>query len=277
MRVALIVCGALGKEVKQLVRERGWEADIYGVPALLHFRPREIVEAVERRLDEIASRYERVIAVYGDCGTAGALDAVLARHGAIRLAGAHCYEMFAGAEEFVSIMEAEPGTFFLTDWLVRSFDRAVVRGLGIDRFPELQQVYFGNYTRIVYLVQSPTDRLLQPAREIAAWFDLPLEVRLTGLGQLERLLQSSPGGADDVRSGAPVFGDHLLALGQRTGRGDAEDLRRLDRSGEPDNLVGDRNRRREVADPGFRGSATDHAEDGGALRLGLCARTERRH
>ena len=139
-RTALIVCGALGKEIKELVEERGWEADIYGVPALLHFRPKRIVEEVERRLEQIASRYERVIAVYGDCGTAGALDAVLSPYGAVRLAGAHCYEMFAGAEEFASLMEDQPGTFFLTDWLVRSFDRAVVRGLGIDRFPELQPV-----------------------------------------------------------------------------------------------------------------------------------------
>jgi hypothetical protein len=189
-RVALIVCGALGKEVRELVADRGWEVDIYGVPALLHFRPRRIVEEVERRLADIASRYERVIAVYGDCGTAGALDEVLARYGAVRLAGAHCYEMFAGAEEFASMMEAEPGTFFLTDWLVRSFDRAVVRGLGIDRFPELQPVYFGNYTRLVYLAQSPSQRLLERAREIEAWFNLPLEVRVAGLGELASRLEA---------------------------------------------------------------------------------------
>jgi uncharacterized protein DUF1638 len=189
-RVALIVCGALGKEVRELVAGRGWEVDIYGVPALLHFRPKKIVEEVERRLEEIASQYERVIAVYGDCGTAGALDSVLARHGAVRLQGAHCYEMFAGAEQFATMMEEEPGTFFLTDWLVRSFDRAVVRGLGIDRFPELQPVYFGNYARIVYLAQSPSERLLRRAGEIAAWFNLPLEIRMTGAGELANRLEA---------------------------------------------------------------------------------------
>lgn len=187
-RIALIVCGALGKEVKTLVDEQGWDVDIYGVPASHHFRPKLIVEAVEQRLEAIAGRYERVIVVYGDCGTAGALDPVLARHGAVRLEGPHCYEMFAGANEFARLSEAQPGTFFLTDWLVRSFDRAVVRGLGIDRFPELQAVYFGNYTNLVYLCQVPDDRLLVRAREIAGRLNLPLEIRVVGLGELETRL-----------------------------------------------------------------------------------------
>jgi hypothetical protein len=189
VKTALIVCGALGKEVKQLVAERGWNVDVFGVPALLHFRPKRIVEEVERRLEEIAARYERVVVGYGDCGTSGALDRVLERHGAVRLKGAHCYEMYAGAERFAALMEEEPGTFFLTDWLVRSFDRAVVRGLGIDRFPELRAVYFGNYQRIVYLAQAPGERLRDRAREIADWFNLPLKVRQVGLAELEGQLE----------------------------------------------------------------------------------------
>ncbi|HYM49464.1 MAG TPA: DUF1638 domain-containing protein [Candidatus Limnocylindrales bacterium] len=190
MRTALIICGALGREVKTLVDARGWDVDIYGIPALHHFYPKKIVEAIERKLDTIAPRYERVIVVYGDCGTAGALDPVLARYGAVCLKGPHCYEMFAGAREFERLAENQPATFFLTDWLVRNFDRAVSRGLGLDRFPELQAVYFGNYTNLIYLCQFPNARLIDRARKIAATLKLPLEIRWVGLGELEDRLTS---------------------------------------------------------------------------------------
>jgi len=183
-KMALLICGALGKEVKAIVDGHGWEVDVYGVPAMHHFYPRKIVEAVERRLAELAPRYGQVVVVYGDCGTAGALDPILARYGAVQLRGPHCYEMFAGAD-FDRIVDERPATFFLTDWLVRNFERAVVRGLGIDRYPELKAEYFRNYTDLLYLAQFPDERLLGKAREIAEYLGLPLEVRLTGLGALE--------------------------------------------------------------------------------------------
>jgi hypothetical protein len=186
-RVALVICGALGKEVKTIVDGHGWDVDVYGVPAMHHFYPKKIVEAVERRLAELAPRYRRVVVVYGDCGTAGALDPVLARYGAVQLSGPHCYEMFAGTD-FARIMDERPATFFLTDWLVRNFERAVVRGLGIDRYPELKAVYFQNYTDLLYLAQFPDERLLAKAREVAAYLGLRLEVRQTGLGALETRL-----------------------------------------------------------------------------------------
>ncbi len=183
-KTALLICGALGKEVKAIVDGHGWEVDVYGVPAMHHFYPRKIVEAVERRLAELAPRYGQVVVVYGDCGTAGALDPILARYGAVQLRGPHCYEMFAGAD-FDRIVDERPATFFLTDWLVRNFERAVVRGLGIDRYPELKAEYFRNYTDLLYLAQFPDERLLGKAREIAEYLGLPLEVRPTGLGALE--------------------------------------------------------------------------------------------
>ncbi|TMC29642.1 MAG: DUF1638 domain-containing protein [Chloroflexi bacterium] len=185
--VALLICGALGKEVKTIVDEHGWDVDIYGVPAMHHFYPKKIVDAVERRLEQLSGRYRRVVVVYGDCGTAGALDPVLERHGAVRLRGPHCYEMFAG-ENFDQVAEEQPATFFLTDWLVRNFERAVVRGLGLDRYPDLKPVYFGNYTNLLYLVQFPSDALAAKAREIAAYLELPLEVRFVGFGELETRL-----------------------------------------------------------------------------------------
>jgi Protein of unknown function (DUF1638) len=182
--LALVACGALGREVKAIVDANGWDVDVFGVPALHHLDPRRIVAAVDRRLAELAPRYERVVVVYGDCGTAGALDEVLARHGAVRLPGPHCYEMLAGRAVFERLAAERPGTFFLTDWLVRSFERAVVRPLGLDRHPDLRDVYFGNYTGVLYLCQAPDERLLAKAEEIACSLGLPLEVRHVGLGEL---------------------------------------------------------------------------------------------
>jgi uncharacterized protein DUF1638 len=186
-KTALLICGALGKEVKAIVDGHGWEVDVYGVPAMHHFYPKKIVEAVERRLAELAPRYGRVIVVYGDCGTAGALEPVLARYGSVQLRGPHCYEMFGGSD-FDRIVDEQPATFFLTDWLVRNFERAVVRGLGIDRYPELKAVYFANYTDLLYLAQFPDVALLDKAQEIAEYLELPLQVRQTGLGALETRL-----------------------------------------------------------------------------------------
>ncbi|MEA2669451.1 MAG: hypothetical protein QOJ33_2385 [Chloroflexota bacterium] len=186
-KVALLICGALGKEVKAIVDGHGWDVDVYGVPAMHHFYPKKIVEAVDRRLAELAPRYQQVVVVYGDCGTAGALDPVLVRHGAVQLSGPHCYEMFAGAD-FARIADERPATFFLTDWLVKNFERAVVRGLGIDRYPELKAVYFRNYTDLLYLEQFADERLVDKAREIAEYLSLPLEVRHTGLSALETRL-----------------------------------------------------------------------------------------
>jgi uncharacterized protein DUF1638 len=186
--VALLICGALGKEVKAIVDARGWSVDVYGVPAMQHFYPKKIVDSVDGRLGELAARYRQVVVVYGDCGTAGALEPVLAKHGAVRLRGPHCYEMFAGAATFEQLADEQPATFFLTDWLVRNFERAVVRGLGLDRYPDLKAVYFRNYERLLYLVQFPSEALLEKAREIALYLNLPLEVRVVGLGELETRL-----------------------------------------------------------------------------------------
>ena len=186
-KVALLICGALGKEVKSIVDQYGWDVDIYGVPAMHHFYPKKIVEAVDRKLEQLSTGYHQVVVVYGDCGTAGALEPVLERHGAIRVRGPHCYEMFAGAD-FERITDERPATFFLTDWLVRNFERAVVRGLGLDRYPELKPVYFQNYTDLLYLAQFTDVRLVLKAQEISDYLGLPLEVRRVGFGELETRL-----------------------------------------------------------------------------------------
>ena len=185
--LALLICGALGKEVKSIVDEHGWDVDIYGVPAMHHFYPKKIVEAVDRKLKQLSNGYQQLVVVYGDCGTAGALEPVLERYGAVRVRGPHCYEMFAGSD-FDRIADERPATFFLTDWLVRNFERAVVRGLGLDRYPELKPVYFENYSDLLYLAQFTDPRLVAKAEEIGHYLGLPLEVRRVGFGQLETRL-----------------------------------------------------------------------------------------
>ncbi|HKW70776.1 MAG TPA: DUF1638 domain-containing protein [Candidatus Dormibacteraeota bacterium] len=182
---ALVICGALGSEVKDIVDRRGWDVDIYGVSALLHLYPSHIVDELRERLHTLRPRYEKLVVVYGDCGTTGSLEPLLEEVGAARLRGPHCYEMFAGEERFREISEKRPGTFFLTDWLVRNFDRAVVRGLGLDRDPELKAMLFGNYEAVLFLRQVPNPKLAEDAEKIAAYLELPLEIDDVGLGELE--------------------------------------------------------------------------------------------
>ena len=185
--LAIVVCGALAREVREIAARHGWDADLISVPALDHLAPKKIVADVERELQALEGRYERVVVVYGDCGTFGALDRVLERFGATRTSGPHCYEMYGGAR-LAAEGDDRIGTFFLTDWLVRNWDRAVVDGLGIGRFPFLKDTYFEHCTDVLYLRQSPEPSLDERARAIAQGLGLPLEIRDVGLGELERRL-----------------------------------------------------------------------------------------
>ena len=187
MKTAFIICGALAREVLDIIRRHGWDVDVVGVPAIDHMFPERIAPDVEERLRELRERYDRVIVVFGDCGSRGALDAVLERYGIERVAGPHCYEMYGGAL-FHALMAEEPGTFFLTDFLVRTFEGTVLKGLGLDRFPELKDDYFRHYKRVVYLAQTDDPALREKAQRIAEYLELPLEVRHTGYGMLEERL-----------------------------------------------------------------------------------------
>lgn len=185
--LAIVVCGALAREVRQIVARHGWDADLFTVPALDHLAPKQIVRDVEAELEALAGRYERIVVAYGDCGTFGALDRLLERFDAVRTGGPHCYEMYGG-DELAAEADRRVGTFFLTDWLVRNWQRAVVEGLGIGRFPYLRNTYFDHCTDVLYLRQSPEPSLEAKAREIAADLGLQLEIRDVGLGDLERRL-----------------------------------------------------------------------------------------
>lgn len=185
--LAIVVCGALAREVREIAARHGWDADLVTVPALDHLAPKQIVADVERELRDLDGRYERVVVAYGDCGTFGALDVVLERFGAERTSGPHCYEMYGGAQ-LAAEADERIGTFFLTDWLVRNWERAVVDGLGIGRFPFLKDTYFDHCTDVLYLRQSPEPSLEVKARGIARELRLPFEIRDVGLGDLERRL-----------------------------------------------------------------------------------------
>jgi hypothetical protein len=186
-RTAFILCGALAREVMAISKKHSWDVDFVGISAQEHMRPQRIAPLVEKKLQELMPVYARVVVVYGECGTNGALDEVLSRYNVPRVAGPHCYEMYGG-KTHDALMAQEPGTFFLTDFLLRGFDGMVWKGLGLDRFPELRDSYFGNYKRLVYLVQEHDDRLMSKAREVSAKLNLPLEVQQTGYGELEKRL-----------------------------------------------------------------------------------------
>lgn len=181
--MAMIVCGALTREVHQIAEERGWQVDIIGVPAEHHLYPDRIVEAVEERLIEIEGMYQKVVVVYGDCGTAGALDRVLARHRAVRPQGPHCYAMLAGCNTD-RLSEQIPETYFLTDYLVSRWETTVLSGLGLDERPELKEMCFAGFKRLIFLRQNPDGKLEEKAAEIAEFLDLPLEVWDVGLAGL---------------------------------------------------------------------------------------------
>jgi Protein of unknown function (DUF1638) len=189
MSTAVLACGALAADVRRIARRRGWDVDVHPVPALLHNRPERIAPAVAASVASLSRSYDRVAVAYADCGTYGALDDALDGSGVLRLPGAHCYDLFA-REEVLEALEEEPGTYFLTDFLARTFEHTVVKELGLDRHPELRDDYFGHYKRVLWLAQRPTLGTRLAAERAAAALGLPLERRDVGDAGLERALEN---------------------------------------------------------------------------------------
>ncbi len=184
MNTALILCGALAREVLAIKQKHGWDVAVFGVDANFHVHVQKIAPAVEKRIVELRDKYERLIVVYGDCGTGGELDQVLNKYGVERLRGDHCFQWY-GSDP---LMAEEIGTFFLTDFMVRTFRGMIVKGMGLDRYPELRETYFEHYKRVVYLVQKPDPQLIEQAKAAAQFLGLPLEVRASGYADLESQL-----------------------------------------------------------------------------------------
>ena len=188
-RVLVIGCGALVRELREVAARNGTEhIEVECLPAILHNRPENIPEAVRSRVRAAKAKggFDTILVGYMDCGTGGLLDKVCAEEGVERLPGDHCYELYAGADLFAGLHESEPGTFYLTDYLARHFDRLIMKGLGISEHPELLEAYFGNYTRVVHLAQTDDERLTQAAEQAAARLGLRCERIFTGIGGLER-------------------------------------------------------------------------------------------
>lgn len=189
----LIACGALAKELVEIKRLNGWEhMRIQCLPAELHNRPEKIPGAVRTEIEKYRSGFDAIFVAYADCGTGGMLDKVLAEFGIERLPGAHCYEFFSGSEVFTELANNEPGTFYLTDFLTRHFDRLVKVGLGLDKHPELQSEYFRNYRRLVYLSQSKSPDLEAAAKSHAEYLGLEYIHKHTGLDPVTRNLKEQP-------------------------------------------------------------------------------------
>lgn len=186
MSVGIIACGALATHIAAIQKKFALDITIYPLPPLLHNSPKKIAGEVDSLLNEIKSRHGKCAVAYADCGTYGALDKVLVRHGVSRLGGEHCYDVFAGKKEIEEIQAKTPGTYFLTDFLVKSFHRSVIVELGLDERPELRDDYFKHYESVLWLAQNPTAELEVEARAAAKLIGHPLTIKIVGE---ERLAQ----------------------------------------------------------------------------------------
>ena len=204
----IIACGALAHEITALKRANAWEQlDVRCLPADLHNRPERIPAAVRALIHASRGNYRSIFVAYADCGTGGLLDAMLAEEDVERIPGAHCYEFFATSPVFTALAEAEIGTFYLTDFLLRHFERLVIQGLGLDKHPELFPTYFGNYRKLVYLAQRPGADAIERARAIALRMGLGFESRVTGYGTLETALTAAVKRDTTLRVDIPLRAD----------------------------------------------------------------------
>ena len=183
--ILVITCAAIAREVNEIKKLGQWsQMDLQAITADLHSRPEKIAPAVAAKIDAARDRYQHIFVAYGDCGTSGELDRVLEARSVKRLPGAHCYDFLAGRDRFQQMQEDEPGTFYLTDFLAQHFDRLVIEILGLDRHPELMEMYFGNYTRLVYLAQTESEELTAMAKAAAERLGLRFERVFTGMGEM---------------------------------------------------------------------------------------------
>ena len=190
MSVGVIACGAIATHISHITSSNGLDVTIYPLPPLLHNQPAKIAGEVEKTYLEIKDKHSKCAVAYADCGTYGALDTVIEKLGLKRLGGNHCYDIFAGKEKIAALMESDAGTYFLTDFLVKSFHRSVIVELGLDKRPDLRDDYFKHYNKMIWLAQNPTSELTVMAQAAADLIGLTLEIDVVGEGSLkEQILE----------------------------------------------------------------------------------------
>jgi hypothetical protein len=190
MSVAVIACGAIATHISHITSSHGLDVTIYPLPPLLHNQPAKIAGEVEKTYLEIKDKHSKCAVAYADCGTYGALDTVIEKLGLKRLGGNHCYDIFAGKEKIAALMESDAGTYFLTDFLVKSFHRSVIVELGLDKRLDLRDDYFKHYNKMIWLAQNPTAELTTIAQAAADLIGLTLEIDVVGEGSLkEQILE----------------------------------------------------------------------------------------
>ena len=188
----VIACGALARELLAVIRLNNWShMAVTCLPAILHNRPEKITEAVRAKIRANTGKYAKILCLYGDCGTGGALDEMLREEQVERIDGTHCYAFYSGLPEFDALMDEEIGSFFLTDYLARFFDRLIMEGLGLHKHPELRDMIFGAYKRVVYLAQTDDPELRGAAQAAADQLGLELVIRPTGYGLLPSFLSKA--------------------------------------------------------------------------------------
>ncbi len=186
----LIACGALAREIIDIIAINKWDAfDIECLPAKWHNTPQFIVPAIREKLQASKHRYQKIYVLYGDCGTGGMLDKLLTEEGVERIDGPHCYAFYSGNEVFVKHADDDMTSFYLTDYIVRQFDKLIWEGLGLDKHPELLPDYFQHYTKVVYIAQVKDKTLEVKAAAAAKKLGLDYEYRFTGYGELATELE----------------------------------------------------------------------------------------
>lgn len=187
-KTAVVACGALATHIHDIAQRQHWDLRVEPVNPLLHNRPEGIAPEVEKLVVELQSDHDKVVVAYADCGTYGELDKVCEKLGVQRLAGDHCYDVFATAERMREEFAKEAGTYVFTDYLVKSFRRSVMQEMGLEKYPELRDDYFRSYKRIIWLAQHQSQELLDAAQDAAALLGLPLEIIQVGDEYLEKQL-----------------------------------------------------------------------------------------
>lgn len=191
-KTLFITCGAIAREVIAIkTLNKFSNVEVSCLPASWHNSPEKITPAIKKKIRAAKTKFARIFVLYGDCGTGGELDKLIEEEGVTRIPGPHCYEFFMGREEFEEAQADEPGCFYLTDYLARHFDRVVLKGLGLDRFPELLFEYFKNYKKLIYIAQTDDSSLELKARQAADRLGLQYERRIRGYGELGKFMASA--------------------------------------------------------------------------------------